>query len=126
MNKQQTFKVGQNVICIKSCTIWNGITSTMKGETYKIFGIYKCACGIIELDLGIKNPSDMGLIICENCSHTTKSTSWLQCSPRFRVIDNYSDSAVGHLVNVKQITETSDVPMKNPSPIQPLKELVNN
>ncbi len=32
-------------------------------------------------------------------------------------------SAIKELVNIKIITETSDAPMKNPSPMQPLKEL---
>lgn len=114
------FKVGEKVIYI-------GTKSLEHGNIYTIKGIMEYPCGCMAIDVGLT----INYIAHQRCgdhfSFANALPSQVQYvkSSSFKPLQ-YDESAIEELVNIKQITETSDLPMKNPSPTKPMKELINN
>jgi hypothetical protein len=58
-------KVGDKVVCIRTHSQW----VVKKGQIYTIYDVYKCRCGVINFDVGIKAAG--GLYHCTICNHTS-------------------------------------------------------
>ena len=113
MNNQHAFKIGQTVIYIGDGG-WYDVGTSEPASGQGNNEILKIA-HIIQVGKYAGS-------LCFEKYGLTDDNSYI--STEFKPIQY--QSAIKDLVSVKVISETSDVPMKNPSPIQPLKELANN
>lgn len=102
------FKIGQKVICIK------------KGDWKS------CKTGQISFgpkygeELIISKIKDDGYLVFNEYGGGHNPIQFKETEPY------YTKSAIDELINIRHIRETSDTPMKNPSPMKPLKQLINN
>jgi len=79
------FKIGQEVVCIKSNVHINGNIGVKRDKTYTILNIIQCKCGNVSLDVGI-SMSDVAGTNCGCGRDINYGTIWYQRSQRFRPI----------------------------------------
>lgn len=118
------WKVGQQIIAIANSYKYKGIRAVIKDKSYVIKAIFNCQCGTVDFDIGAPNVQGINGSYCTKCSIHTNDGIWWQNSNLFRPA--VGKSAIKDLCGLKIVTETSDSPMKNPSPMKPLRELINN
>lgn len=95
------FKVGQKVVVLQSYI--GAFHTIVKGEVYEVGRLYTDSLGLNLCLKGYGSP-------------------WIKPHEFFAPIKS-AKSAIKDLCNINIVTETSDAPMKNPSPMKPMREL---
>ena len=77
------FKIGQEVVCVKSNVYMNGTIGVKRNKTYIILGIHQCKCGEISFDVGITDNNTIGTD-CYCNEPINRDGIWYQGSKRFQ------------------------------------------
>lgn len=103
---ESLFSVGDKVICVNSKPNWNPKFGMplIEGKQYVIIGLHICACGVVDVNVGVNNPSNSGHLRC-NCGVISLNSYWTFEQTRFIKPD--TDQALSD-----QITEALNEDLK--------------
>lgn len=86
------FKIGGKIVAIYNGSVTNAVGQTVsikKGDEHTVYGIRKCECGLVALDIGVVSVEPSGytaVSLCE-CKRKTETRIWWINSVFFIPID---------------------------------------
>lgn len=91
MREEPMFCPGDKAVCVNS-TFPDWVVEyfgspLVEGKVYVIQDVKRCICGRIEVNVGLRNPSNTGQVQCTGCKTIETTTSWNMEQERFAPID---------------------------------------
>lgn len=92
------FKIGDTVLCIDISYSPNSCPVPLKKQEYNVYGVQRCACGAVEIDVGFQNTHPSGLFRCADCGRESSNSIWWFRAKRFVKAISYHATANSHEV----------------------------